>query len=378
MTGHIRRRGTNSWRLKFDTGRDPVSGKRNIRFVTVRGTKKQAQAELTKLLAARDTGTLVIPSKTTLAEYLRNWIDVAETLSIAPKTAERYRQLIENQIVPHLGATPMQEMKPAHVKAWHAALLKPPAPISARTVGHAHRVLHKALADAVRHELLFRNPASAVSPPKVAASEMKVLDAHQVRLALEAMRKTSIYPQIAILLLTGMRRGELMGLQWRDIDFDTKRMRIERSVEKTKAAGLRLKEPKTKHGRRAIALSEASIGILHEHRKATLEQRLTLALGRLPDDAFVFGSYDGSLRDPDRITQDWKRFSAARGLPRVTLHALRHSHASALIASGADPVVVSRRLGHASPVVTMSVYAHLFDRGDEAAASVMDSLVKPK
>jgi hypothetical protein len=139
MTGHIRRRGEHSWRIKFDAGRDPTSGKRNIQYVTVRGTKKQAQAELTRLLAARDTGTLVVPSKTTLAEYLRNWIDTAETLSIAPKTAERYRQLIKNQIIPHLGATLMQEIKPAHVKAWHAALLKPPAPISARTVGHAHR-----------------------------------------------------------------------------------------------------------------------------------------------------------------------------------------------------------------------------------------------
>ena len=378
MTGHVLRRGKNSWRLKFDAGRDPTTGKRIIQYVTVRGTKKQAQAELTKLLAARDTGTLVTPNKATLAEYLRSWILTAETLSIAPKTAERYRQLIDNQIIPHLGALPMQDVKPGHIKTWHAALLKPPAPISARTVGHAHRVLHKALADAVRHEMLFRNPASAVSPPKVVAAEMKVLDADQVRLALEAMRETTIYPQIALLLLTGMRRGELMGLQWRDIDFEAKRIRVERSVEKTKAGGLRLKEPKTSHGRRAIALSDVGIEILREHRKATLERRLALALGRLADDAFVFGSHDGSLRDPDRITQDWKRFSAARGLPKVTLHTLRHSHASALIASGTDPVVVSRRLGHASPVVTMSVYAHLFDRGDQQAAGVMDGLFGKK
>jgi integrase len=229
----------------------------------------------------------------------------------------------------------------------------------------------------MRH-IARRNPASAVSPPKVVAAEMKVLDADQVRLALEAMRKTLIYPHIVTLLITGIRRGELMGLQWRDIDFDAKRIRIERSVEKTKAGGLRLKEPKTRHGRRAIALSEAGIEVLREHRKATLERRLSMALGRLPEEAFVFGSHDGSIRDPDRITQDWRRFSKARGIPAVTLHTLRHSHASALIASGTDPVIVSRRLGHASPVVTMSVYAHLFDRGDQAAATVMDGLFKPK
>ena len=125
MTGHVLRRGKNSWRLKFDAGRDPTTGKRIIQYVTVRGTKKQAQAELTKLLAARDTGTLVTPNKATLAEYLRSWILTAETLSIAPKTAERYRQLIDNQIIPHLGALPMQDVKPGHIKTWHAALQSP-------------------------------------------------------------------------------------------------------------------------------------------------------------------------------------------------------------------------------------------------------------
>ena len=113
--------------------------------------------------------------------------------------------------------------------------------------------------------------------------------------------------------------------------------------------------------------------MLREHRKAQLELRLALGAGRLPDDAFVFGTIEGKVRDPDRITQDWKRFAAAKRLPKVTLHALRHSHASALIASGADPVTVSRRLGHGSPAVTMSVYAHMFGRSDETAAAAMDA-----
>ncbi len=115
--------------------------------------------------------------------------------------------------------------------------------------------------------------------------------------------------------------------------------------------------------------------MLKAHRRAALELRVALGIAKLPADAFVFGTIEGKLRDPDRITQDWKRFTTARGLPRATLHALRHSHASALIASGADPVTVSRRLGHGSPVVTMSVYAHLFDRSDEAAAKAIDAVL---
>ena len=189
------------------------------------------------------------------------------------------------------------------------------------------------------------------------------------------MRDTVIYPQVLVLLATGMRRGELMGLQWGDLDLEAGKVRIERAIEKTKARGLRLKPPKTKHGRRTITLPAGAVAVLRQHRKAQLELRLALGIGRLPDDAFVFGDIDGKPRDPDRITQDWKRFSAAKGLPRVTLHALRHSHASALIASGTDPVTVSRRLGHGSPVVTMSVYAHLFDRTDEAAAQSIDTVL---
>jgi Phage integrase family len=104
--------------------------------------------------------------------------------------------------------------------------------------------------------------------------------------------------------------------------------------------------------------------------------RLALGLGKLPTDAFVFGTVEGAVRDPDRLTQDWKRFATARGLPNVRLHGLRHSHASALIAGGTDPVVVSRRLGHGSAAITLNVYAHLFDRGDHAAAKHMDALLK--
>jgi site-specific recombinase XerD len=209
--GNITRRGRASWRLKFDLGADPITGKRLTRFVTVRGNKKQAQAELARLVAAFDAGTLVEPSKVTIADYTRSWLDTAGTLTLSPKTAERYRQLIEHQIILHLGALPLQKLKPVHIANWHAALLKSGA-VSSRTIGHAHRVLHKALADAMRHELIMRNPASVASPPKVAASEVAILSADQIKAVLGAMRETVIYPQIVLLLSTGVRRGEFDGV----------------------------------------------------------------------------------------------------------------------------------------------------------------------
>jgi integrase len=379
MKGNITRRGANSWRLKIALGRDPVTGKRLTRFATVRGAKRQAEAELARQIAAHDAGTLVEPSKTTLADYMRSWIETAATLRLSPKTAERYRQLIERQIVPYLGALPLQKLKPVHVANWHATLLKAGGhgggALMARTVGHAHRVLHKALADATKYELLMRNPASLVSPPKVTGDEMQILSADQVKAVLAAMRTSIIFPQVVVLLSTGMRRGELMGLQWGDLDLEAGKLRIERAIEKTKTHGLRIKAPKTKHGRRTITLPAGAAEVLRQHRKAQIETRLALGIGKLPDEAHVFGTVEGAPRDPDRITQDWKRFTAARSLPKVTLHALRHAHASALIAAGADPVTVSRRLGHGSPVITMAIYAHLFDHSDEAAAKAIDAVL---
>ena len=380
MSGSITKRGENSWRLKFSLGRDPVTGKRLTRFVTVRGSKKAAAAELTRLLAAHDAGTLAEPTKQTLGAYLLSWIETTAALgNVTPKTAERYRQLIEQQIIPHLGGIPLQQLKPSHIATWHATILtaggQDGAALSARTVGHAHRALHKALSDATKYELLTRNPASSVSPPKVASSEMAILTAGEVKLVLAALAETSIYPQVVILLSTGMRRGESAGLRWSDIDLGAGKLCVERSIEKTGAGGLRVKSPKTKNGRRTISIPAGAIAVLKQHRKAQLELRMELGIGRLPADAFVFGDVEGGIPDPDKISWEWRRFTAARGLPKVTLQALRHSHASALIAGGADPVTVSRRLGHGSPVVTMSTYAHLFNRDDSAVAEAIDAVL---
>ena len=380
MKGSITRRGKNSWRLKFDVGRDPATGVRDTKYVTVRGTKKQAQEELTRLLAARDAGTFVDPSKQTVGEFLTSWIDTAETLAISGKTAERYRSLIDKQIIPHLGTKPLQKLKPSDVVSWHKTLLvrggAQGGPLSPRTVGHAHRVLHKALSDGVRQEVIVRNVAAAVSPPKVDEEEMATLTAEQVRTVVDALRNVTIYPHIVVLLTTGMRRGELMGLRWGDIDFKEGKLRIERAVEATKTHGLRIKGPKTANGRRTIRLASATVAVLKEHRARCLEIRMSLGLGRLPDDAYVFGDETGAVRHPDYVTRAWRRCVASKDIPNISLHALRHSHASALIAGNHDPVTVSRRLGHANPAVTMKIYAHLFDRGDEEAASTMDALLE--
>lgn len=376
--GSITKRGKNSWRLKFEGVRDNATGERATHYKTVRGTKRDAQQELTKLLAALDAGTFVEPSKVTVADYMRGWIKAAAATSLAAKTAERYGQLIEGQILPWLGRVPLQRLSAQHIGTWHADLLSKGGQegraLSARTVGHAHRVLHKALVDATKREVLSRNAAALVPPPRVVSEEIEILSDEDAKRVLETMKDTPIYTQVVVLLSTGLRRGELLGLRWSDIDLTGRSLQVERAVEKTKANGLRLKPPKTKQGRRRITLPETAVDVLREHRKRQLEMRMALGLGKLTDSSLVFGNVEGSLADPDKLSKDWHRLSAARGLPKVHLHALRHSHASALIAAGLDVVTVSRRLGHANPTITMNTYAHAFHRGDESAAQAIDSL----
>ena len=254
MRGNITRRGKSSWRLKLDLGSS--GGQRQTRYVTVRGKRQDAERELTRLIAAFDNGSFVEPTKVTVADYLRAWLNGPHGL--AGKTAERYWQLAEQQIIPHLGNLPLQKLRPAHVADWHTKLVtaggKDGRPLSAQTTVAAHRVLHRLLARAVAVELLPRNVASAVKPPKVEETEVESLTADQIGRVLKALEGHYPLQPIAVLALSsGARRGEILALAWKNVDLDATTIKIERSLEQTKA-GLKFKAPKTKHGRRTVAL----------------------------------------------------------------------------------------------------------------------------
>jgi integrase len=373
--GNITRRGKFSWRLKFEGGdRDPLTYKRRTRYVTVRGTKKEAQAELARLLAGVANGTAVDPSKTTVGDYLKNWLEGAVHLS--PKTRERYIELAQNQIYPHLGVLPLQKLRPAHIADWHRMLLRAGSkiggPLAARTVGHAHRVLHAALAHAETVEVVWRNVASAVSPPRVDDEEVECLTQDQIGEVLNKLAGHEFQALVLVALGTGMRRGELLALQWRNIDWDTDRIAVERSLEET-GNGLRLKAPKSRHGRRTISLPASAVNALRSLRVKQAESRLALGLGRPTPHDLVFCEFDGSFIAPDSLSSRWRKLVVAQHLPPVTFHALRHTHASALISAGLDVLTVSRRLGHSSPVITLLTYGHMFGNTDAAAAKAIDA-----
>jgi integrase len=371
MRGNITRRGKSSWRIKFDVA--AKDGKRCTRYATVRGSYKDAQNQLTTLLNAAITGTLPDPTNMTLAEYFRAWLDSATKQS--PKTLERYSELAERQIIPHLGAVKLQKLKPEAVRAWHRTLLD--SGLTARTTTHAHKLLRLVLGYAVRSGTLTRNVAAIESPPKVEEREAEILSPEQIVAVLGSLQGHSLYPIAALALSTGMRRGELLGLQWGDTELDAAKpfLRVQRSLEETKA-GLRLKPPKTARGRRSITLPADTVALLRTHKTEQMRLRLALGIGNIKPDTLVFGDIEGRPLNPHAVSRAWRRVCDAKNLPRVSFHALRHTHVSVLISAGVDVLTISRRIGHSKASMTLDVYGHLIHGGDEAAAKAIEGVLK--
>jgi integrase len=375
MTGHVRRRGARSWELKFDAGADPVTGKRRIRYQSFKGTKREAELELARLISANAAGEGVDPSKATVAEFIERWDRDWASINVGAKTLERYRQIVKLNVIPHIGTMRVQKIRPVHLNELYAKLQRSGGhegrPLSARSVGHVHRLLHRALGHAATWGVVAQNVAAVVSPPPVPDTEITILTEDQIGATLHHLQGRTLRPIVSFLLGTGARRGEALALRWKDVDLDKGVVHIARSLEQTKA-GLRFKAPKTKNGRRNVSISPWLIAELRAQRTRQQERRLSLGMGRAPDDSLVFARWDGSTRAPHWLTQ---KFAMAMTALKIdcTLHGLRHTHVSQLIASGLDVLTISRRIGHASPTITLSVYGHLFSNTDARAAEILEA-----
>jgi integrase len=370
MTGHVRRRGERSWELKYELGRDP-SGKRKIAYQSFKGTKREAQIKLAELIAAVSAGTYVEPSKVTVADFVRGRVGQWEAKpdGITARTAQRYRQLTEHQVIPFLGAKTLQKLTRLDIEAWHSALHQ--AGLATRTIGHAHRVLHQALGDAEVDGLVSKNVCRLLKAPKVAEREMVIVQ--DVPGFIAKIRSSRRYVEALLALVTGMRLGEVLALRDRSVDLDKKIIYIREALEETKAHGVRIKSPKTKAGRRDIALPDIAVEALSDYRRRLLEMRMKLGAGKLSADALLFSTLDGGLLRPGNVSSDWGEIAADIGMPEITFHDLRHTHASQLIAEGVDIVTISKRLGHAKPSVTLAIYAHMFKTDDSKAAAAINA-----
>ncbi|MGE0117653.1 MAG: tyrosine-type recombinase/integrase [Dongiaceae bacterium] len=382
MKGHIRQRGKKSWELKFDAGRDPATGARQIQYVSFRGTKREAQVKLAELIAAVSKSEYVEPNKITVAAHVSARIAHWEAAGdISAKTAERYGELAENQIIPHLGPKLLQKLRPLDIEAWHATLRTAgrkdgAGGVSGRTIINAHRVLSKALREAARHDLVLKNVAAEEGAPKAESDEIVILTEDEFNVVMTKLPGRALYVPAITSLCTGLRRGELLAGRRCSVDFNAKVFKVREALEETKKHGVRFKATKTKSGRRDVSLPDVVVEALREHMKRQLEERLALGIGKPPDDALLFPApLSEEPQSPRQFSKRWDETAEAIGLGKITFHALRHTHASHLIDAGIDVVKISKRLGHASPNITLQIYAHLFQRREDKVADAINSVI---
>jgi integrase len=368
MKGHIRERSPGHWAIVLDV-RDPVTGKRKRRWHSFKGGKREAQVECARLVSEVQSGAAIDPNRLTVAAFLDRFAADWIAVHVSARTAESYVDMLAH-VRRRLGNHPIQKLRPADLATFYADLSR--SGLAPGSVGHVHRVLHRALGQAKAWGIVRDNPADMVKPPPVPERELPILQPDRARKMLDRLRGQPLYLLAALGLATGMRRNEMLALRWQDVDLDAGRLRVEIALEQTRAHGIRTKAPKTKKGRRTISLSAATVADLRAHWRAQQEQRLALGIGKSPDESSVLATFDGGQQSPNAVTCAWDKAMAKIGMPEITLHSLRHTHASVLIASGMDILTISRRLGHASPTITLQVYGHLIDGADDRAARVMD------
>lgn len=375
MRGHIVKRYKNSYTIVLSLGVDPSTGKRKQQWISVKGTKKDAERKLADLLHQLDNGTFIKPSKTTLAEFLERWLRDYAKPNLSPRGFERYASIIRKHITPDMGSLMLTQLRPEHLQKHYTASLN--NGLSARTVRYHHAVIHKALQMAVKWGLVSRNVADGVDVPRARHPEMQTWDENDVTRFLEAAKDSPYYALFYTALYTGMRRSELLGLKWGDVDFILSQVYINRSLHHLKDGSYVFTQPKSAKSRRTIALPPSAFLVLKDHHKKQKLERAVLGIP-LTDDNLVFSQFNGKPLRPNTITRAWAMLVARAGLKVIRLHDARHTHASLMLKQGIHPKVVQERLGHTSIQITLDTYSHVVPGLQQAAAERFDKLLNRK
>lgn len=374
MRGSIVKRGK-TYSIIVEMERDHETGKRRQKWISGFKTKREAEAELARKIAEIENGTFIDSKKVTLNDYMRHWIEIHKS-TISERTHLRYMQLINLHIKPLLGEMLMTKIKPMHIQKFYTDMANIPRKdgkegnISPTTIYHAHNVLHKAFKDAVKWQIISVNPVSAVTPPRRNKKECRVLDNKSILQVLEVVKGTYLEMPVYLGLSTGGRLGEILGLQWADVDLKKGIIYIRQSMMRKEDGTLALTQTKTPKSRRAIEIGPDTIKKLKAHK---IEQASwKLAAGEAwQENNLVCCLQDGRAINPNSLSSRFSKLVRKAGL-NLGFHDLRHTHATMLLKAGVHPKIVSERLGHSTVGMTLDVYSHVLPTMQREAATLIE------
>ena len=394
MAGSIEKRGKNSYRLTVSEGFD-LNGKPMIHRKTVHGTKNDAEVELAKFVTEVQNGLVIDGKSLKFSEFTEIWKRDYGSKELAPSTYKRYCRMLETRLLPYFGHFYINKIKPTDIMKFYDLLEKDTQlvrkkgnngsktrkPLSGKTILEHHRLLRAMLHKAVYWQLVVSNPAERVQPPKARKPKRKSYDDEQTKILLENLELLSSEDtkyKVAIILtvFTGVRLGELMGLEWQDVDFKNGIISINRSSQYLSDMGVFTKVPKTESSIREIAIPEFIISLLEEYKLWYEEQKSVYGeLWTNSDRLFV--QADGKPMHPSTISKWFVKYVGQIGLPVINFHGLRHTNASLLVAQNIDIAVISARLGHAQISTTLDFYVHPLLSHNRKAGYALENLLLP-
>ena len=344
------------------------------RLVKYFKTQREARDWLQETRVQVQNGLTLAAAQITVASFLRKWLTNYQD-SIRPKTYQQYRQIINQYLVPGIGTVKLKDLRPDQIQTFYTQQSREGK--SLRTILLIHSVLHRSLNQALRWGLVGRNPAQAVNRPRLRKKEMHTLDENQVRILLETARGSRWEMLFWMAVTTGLREGELLGLKWSDLDWVTRRLSVQRQLQRLKDRGLVFSSPKSQAGERAVLLSMDTIKRLRGHHVVQYYEKL-FAENRWQENDLIFPSTVGTPLDPRNLIRNFKAILRQAELPDIRFHDLRHTAATLMLQQGIHPKVVQERLGHADIALTLNTYSHVLPDIQEEAVQKMDRVLASK
>ena len=368
MRGSLRQRNRGSWEIRYDGPPEP-NGKRKYASETVRGTRKDAERVLRERMAAFEKGVFVPRRNITVAEFLEDWLRTYAASNTSVRTQEGYRSKIEAYIVPALGHFKLQALHPVQIQEMYTQIRR--KGLAPSSVLHVHAVLRKALNTAVMWRVIALSPMSGVESPRQSRKAITMWDESTINLFLKLAEPAVFYDWYQLAIHTGLRRSEVAGLKWSAVDLDAGTPSVLRTLQRVRRRGMVEGEPKNQKSRRTLELSPGTVDILHRVRGRQMAARI--AAGPFWEETgYVFSQPNGRPIDSNNVSREFAAIVKEKGLPKLTLHGLRHAFATLLLVSGIHPKVVSEMMGHSSVMVTLDIYSHLVPGLQRQAARVID------